>query len=162
MTIAAVTAHYAQKNKDLLSSLQRELDGQRGLLGDLVREQLYSGRTGNTELTPSYLQDPYFKSPRQAEAYRDWKLRITPPVPSERLQLPARDPDTPNLFITGMFHSHIEVQPIVAGERIGGGSDQLSKDVTDKYGDRLYQLGDEAKKYIKDNIFTPFLRAYFS
>lgn len=61
------------------------------------KDQLMEGKTiFGKDIRPYYSEDNYFKSPASAERYRKWKEKITPN--------PKRNPDAPNLFITGKFH----------------------------------------------------------
>lgn len=66
-------------------------------------DQMLEGKTTKgTDITPSYLNDPYFKSKKAAQAYANWKNKITPN--------PKRGRYTPNLFINGYYHKSINVQ----------------------------------------------------
>src|SRR5258708_7633887 len=66
------------------------------------KEQMYDGKlkTGGN-ITPSYLEDPYFKSRESAQRYSDWKDRITPN--------PERESGVPNLFINGKFYDSLKI-----------------------------------------------------
>lgn len=62
------------------------------------RRQMWDGQNPDgTDITPSYLDDPYFKTRKQAEAYANWKMKITPNA--------HRNKYAPNLFINGYFYS---------------------------------------------------------
>lgn len=66
------------------------------------RKQLWNGKKADgTNITPSYSNDPYFKTRKQAEAYARWKFS------GKYSQGTTRDKDTPNLYINGYFYSTI-------------------------------------------------------
>lgn len=143
-----------------------------------VREQLYSGIDGNgAELSPSYSQDPFFRNPRagffdedashwvscfmRPDLYVDWKMRITPPVASQRLGLPARDRDTPNLFIIGTFHGSIDAKATARGVEIftfGWDSGPL---VERKYGSQIFGLSNPAVGHFNENFLWPWLQDWY-
>lgn len=161
-TIGAVAQAFKQAESSWQEEVVKELSSHSADIADYVREQLYSGLGGDEPITPSYLDDPYFATQAEAEKYRDWKLKITPPVASPRLGLPARDPNTPNLFINGYYHSHIEVSQIAGGLHIGSDGDSLAEDITSEYGDKfLYRLGERAKFLVKYDYILPTLERIF-
>lgn len=118
-----------------------------------VREQLESGLDGNEkELQPSYLNDPFFKTRKEAVKYMRWKERITPPVRSE-LGLRERPVKTPNLRINGYFHHSIQAVRVDGGLKVVSHGVDFAKDVENKYGNALYQLGRTAKrKFYRDHL----------
>jgi hypothetical protein len=89
LNIKQVAADSLEENKDLFL--------------DLNREQLMEGKlsTGN-DISPTYLEDPFFKTREAAQKYSDWKDKITPN--------PKRKKGVPNLFITGPFHNSLEME----------------------------------------------------
>jgi len=71
--------------------------------------QLLDGKTNlGTDISPTYLEDPFFKTPAQAQAYSDWKDRISPAS--------NRRKGVPNLYINGYYHSTRKVQ--IIGDKI--------------------------------------------
>ena len=73
------------------------------------KQQLMEGIKGDgNEITPSYLNDPYFKTKESAQRYSNWKDKITPNS--------KRKSGTPNLYINGFYHNTIEIN--VKGEKI--------------------------------------------
>lgn len=118
-----------------------------------VKEQLNSGMTGvDTMLKPTYLNDPFFneEGPWQGRArqYMKFKERITPPEKGERLFLPPRPVDIPNLRITGVFYDSIYAKPTKAGLRIGTDSVQLGGSIEEKYGSDIFRLGFRASEWM--------------
>lgn len=70
---------------------------------ELNKQQLMEGKSSiGDNLRPSYLQDTYFKSIIAATKYKKWKQKITPN--------PKRNPNAPNLYITGKFHSGFHIK----------------------------------------------------
>ena len=68
-----------------------------------VKGQLWDGqKPDGSDITPSYLDDPYFKTRKQAEAYASWKQKIG--------KNPRRNKYAPNLYINGYFYSTIALR----------------------------------------------------
>lgn len=81
--------------KELMKNISNSLSQE---FLELNKTQLMEGKSSEgVNMKPSYLEDTFFKTYIAAKKYRDWKQRITPN--------PNRDPDAPNLYITGQFHS---------------------------------------------------------
>lgn len=75
---------------------------------DLQRTQLLEGKASDgRDIHPFYTEDVkpqgWFKSRASAENYRAWKQTISYPKSVNR------NPDAPNLYITGVFHSDLNV-----------------------------------------------------
>ena len=73
------------------------------------RIQLFEGKASSGEdLRPYYSEDlkpdGYFHSVESAGRYSAWKASMSYPYTVER------NPDAPNLYINGRFHSELEVQ----------------------------------------------------
>lgn len=126
-----------------------------------IREQLESGIDGNEkELQPNYLNDPYFKTRKEALRYMRWKERITPPVQSQ-LGLRERPVKTPNLRINGYFHNSIQAVSVDGGISLRSHGVDFAPDVEHKYGDALYKLGRTARrKFYRDYIRTSIKEYY--
>lgn len=102
------------------------------------KNQLLEGKNPDGfDITPSYFDDPYFKSPESAKRYSDWKDRITPN--------PKRKKGTPNLFINGRYHNSIEVLSSSVGVTINASF--LQTEISNKYGDVLGLNPEHASKY---------------
>lgn len=137
------------------------------VVADMVREQLYSGLDGNGDyLSPTYDDDPYFseRGPWQgrAEQYKRWKERITPPETSQRLMLPARPVEVPNLFITGPFHRSIRAE--VQGDHLTVFTSGFRDGplIERKYGQQIFGLGVRAREYFVGTFLRPHLIRFFS
>lgn len=120
-------------------------------LVDFNRQQMMEGkrRDGN-DISPSYLEDPWFKSLKQAQAYSNWKDRITPN--------PERKKGVPNLFIVGTYHNTIEAfmrdKKIVFHSTFDGAAD-----IEKTFGDEIYGLNAEKRvEYIKEFLRPEFIK----
>lgn len=79
--------------------------------GDIIEQQriqLLEGKTSDgKDIHPSYSEDlkptGYFRSKDSAQRYAAWKQTISYPFSVQR------NPDTPNLYITGVFHNDLGV-----------------------------------------------------
>jgi hypothetical protein len=111
-------------------------------------DQLYAGKNSTgQDITPSYFNDPYFKSQESAQRYSDWKDKITP---SQK-----RKSGTPNLYINGAYHKSINV--IVQGLNIRYDSSfSEASQIENKY-DNLYGLGGEFKRAYLDILQPVFI-----
>ena len=111
------------------------------------RGQLYDGKlsTGD-DISPTYLEDPYFKSKESAQKYSDWKDAITPN--------PRRKKGVPNLFIIGAYHESI------TAEAKGGGllyksSFYRASNIESKFSVNVYGLGGEYREQFLQNELEP-------
>lgn len=156
----------------------RCMDGNKHEMVLSVREQLYSGIDGRgAPLSPSYSQDPYFRDHRagffdeesdnwvscfmRPDLYIEWKQRITPPEASQRLGLPARSSDTPNLFIIGTFHGTIDAKASPHGVEIFTFGWDKGPIVERKYGSQIFALSEPAVCHFNDNFLWPWLRKWY-
>lgn len=99
---------------------------------DLQRLQLFQGQTSHeNDFRPYYSEDlqpsGYFKSAESAKRYADWKQTLSYPIQAER------NPNAPNLYINGKFHSELDVNFGAAAVEIVG-STIYSKNIMAKYG----------------------------
>ena len=160
------------------TEILRCMDGNKHEMVVSVREQLYSGIDGRgAPLSPSYSQDPYFRDQRagffdeeadnwvscfmRPDLYIAWKQRITPPEASERLGLPARSSDTPNLFIIGTFHGTIDAKASPHGVEIFTFGWDEGPIVERKYGSQIFALSEPAVGHFNDNFLWPWLRQWY-
>ena len=78
----------------------------------LQKEQLFNGkRSDGEDMRPFYSEDlkptGHFYTVEAAKRYSDWKLSIPYPSAAQRAN---RNPDAPNLYINGKFHSELGVR----------------------------------------------------
>lgn len=122
-------------------------------LGILNKQQLLAGRRSDgQEITPGYLEDPYFKTRAQAQAYSDWKDRITPN--------PLRRPGVPNLFINGYYHDSRHIT--ILGEKIIYHADYKGEEIEQKYGDEINGVGGDFKVAFLQLHIRPSLQVEFT
>jgi hypothetical protein len=120
-------------------------------IADLNREQLMEGKKADgTEITPSYYDDPYFKSRESAQRYSDWKDIITPND--------LRKSGTPNLFINGRFHDSIAVK-VSSKSVIFSSPDLNAFKIEAKFGNGIYGSTNESKKQIKEKAQPAFIKS---
>lgn len=101
----------------------------------LNKKQLYDGKTKTgADLSPTYLEDPYFKSRESAQRYSDWKDKITPNS--------NRTPGVPNLFINGRFYNSWGFT--VLGQKIAiAATDPNAAKIEGDFSNEIYGLDDE-------------------
>lgn len=179
MTIQEMRDKIRTANANIQSEIVRCMDDRRHEMVVSVREQLYSGIDGRgAPLSPSYSRDPYFQHHNAGyfdedagmwvscfmhpERYIAWKMRITPPVASQRLGLPARDSDQPNLFIVGTFHGSIDARSTTQGVEIFTSGWDEGPAVERKYGSQIFALSDPAVGHFNENFLWPWLRRWYS
>lgn len=109
-----------------------------------VQGQLWDGQyPDGSDIRPSYLEDTFFKTRRQAEAYAAWKQKITPNS--------QRNKYAPNLFINGYFYSTIRVQPAPELKIISSW-----KEVEQKYQDALGLSLENGSELLESEIRPDF------
>lgn len=111
--------------------------------------QLIDGKTNQgVDISPTYFEDPYFKTQAEAQAYSDWKDRISPRS--------KRRKGVPNLFINGYFHSTIKVE--IQGDSIKYNSSFSDAPDIESTFKNIYGLNPDSRKK-----FIPFvLRPVFN
>ena len=141
------------------------LEERRDIITSCITEQLYSGIDGNDEyLSPTYDDDPYFNEfgpwHGASYAYKKWKERITPPMPSATLNLPPRPVAVPNLFITGTFHESIKAARVGEVVRVYTSGFQDGPLIEKKYGEAIFKLTDDAREYFNIYALRPWLNDF--
>lgn len=129
-----------------MNSLEQTKDA----LLDLNRDQLYDGKTREgKDLSPTYLEDPYFKTREAAQRYSDWKDRITPN--------PLRKSAIPNIFINGKTYSAFEAG--VSGQNVFFKANvPWGADVESKFSDKIFGLGGVYKEEYLNESLGPVFR----
>jgi len=109
------------------------------------KDQLYDGKLSTGEdISPTYLEDPYFKSKESAQRYSDWKDEITP---NKR-----RKKGVSNLFINGAYYASIQVQA-KGGGLLYRSSFTDAADIESKFSLDVYGLGGEYRdSFLEDNL----------
>lgn len=113
------------------------------------KEQLYDGKLRTEEdLSPSYLEDPYFKSAAAAQRYSDWKDRITPNS--------KRNKGIPNLFINGTFYDSLSIS--VSKDSISMDSSfSEASDIESKFTTNIFSLGGQYKSNYLNEFVKPLV-----
>lgn len=128
------------KKVDLDQIVFNSIDETKLYYTEMNLEQMMNGkRRDGQDITPSYLDDPYFKTYSQALQYSDWKDRIEP-------YTTKRNPGTPNLFINGYYHSTLTALVSKDGITILSGWSE-SRDIEAKYTRLIYGLWGEWRGY---------------
>jgi hypothetical protein len=107
----------------------------------LNREQMMEGKTiTGDDISPSYFEDPFFKTPEAAKKYSDWKDKITPN--------PKRKKGVPNLYITGPFHQSLQME-VEKDEYLLSSDYKDAESILSKFDDVL-GLNDEKREKLID------------
>ena len=105
-----------------------------------IQAQLWDGRDGTgKDLTPSYLDDPYFLTRQAAQAYAEWKDKIT--------HNSGRNFYAPNLYINGYFWSTMKIDR----NSMRMVSNGFGTPIISKYGENTFTL-DPNDKDVVDKI----------
>ena len=147
MTIAALYRKFKAVDTDKI--IEETMTECADALNSQNLEQLFDGKTKEgTNITPSYLQDPYFKTPEAAKKYSNWKDQITP---SDK-----RSPGTPNLYINGRYHRSRRIT-VTAGSITHSATDPAAAKIESKFKD-IDGLGGEYKtEFLKQSV-QPLLK----
>lgn len=115
----------------------------------LNKEQLMEGKNRlGEDLSPTYLEDPYFKTPESALRYSKWKDEITPN--------PKRKKHVPNLFIIGSFQGSIEMD-VVKDEFELRATYKDAPSIEAKFTNDIYGLNEEKSgKLIEEGLEDSF------
>lgn len=114
------------------------------------RVQLFMGKgSDGRDLHPFYSEDVqprgYFKSSASAKAYAAWKQTISYPYNVQR------NPDAPNLYITGVFHDDLNVQFNADSLQIVPDT-AYAANIMAKYGFGIFGLNDQMWGVIWDDF----------
>jgi hypothetical protein len=147
MTIRGLYNRLQQVDVDKIAEECMEQSADELLIYEL--DQLLDGKTSTGEdITPSYLDDPYFKSREAAQRYSDWKDRISPAS--------NRKKGTPNLRINGYYHNTIRVHA-ADGKVIWSSSFSGANDIERKF-QKIYGLNKESRQEFIPLILRPVFK----
>lgn len=123
---------------------------------ELQKDQLYAGLSSDGKnLRLSILDDPYFKTRKQAQAYSDKK--DTQHARDEGSIFKKRDKGIPNLIVTGsLVYDRIFVKT-ESGRLIIDVNTPILSDLKQKYGEFL-GLSPQACSYVTETIIYPQLK----
>ncbi len=133
-----------------------------------IREQLWCGLSGDGKrISPNYDNDPYFDEKilpsgkknfwyKRGKAYKEWKMRITPPSTSNFINLPPRAANIPNLFIDGTFYESITAT--VEGDTLRTEAHSAAApDILDKFGPSVIALAPKSNAWFNQKRIRPAL-----
>ena len=160
MSIEGLLNNARQLERDLSQgSIIREVLQPHGSeIVDQQRTQLLCGKASDgKDLHPFYTEDlkpqGYFYTRKSAENYRAWKQSISYPKNVQR------NPNAPNLYITGVFHSDLNVN--FGSDAVGIVPDTAyAANIMAKYGMNVFGLSWESWAVIwneygaKDELIT--------
>lgn len=148
MTIAGLYDRFKKLDTDQI--IEESIASTKDDLLELNKEQLYDGKLSTgADLSPSYLEDPYFKTREAAQAYSDWKDRITPNS--------NRRKGIPNLFINGYLHNSFTVE-VTANSVNFNTSASFGGKVVDKFGENIWGLNSTFKAEYLREFVSPLIK----
>lgn len=143
---------YGTDGGSLKKTIKDEVTKHSEVILDLNRDQLLYGRDAEGRvLTPTYYDDPYFKTKEQARAYVSNKVRLSHQHKSmisySYVQLfPEKDVITPNLIVTGeKFFNHFFIKISDNSYSIGSVG-EVAPDIENKYGE-VYGLAPQSRSH---------------
>lgn len=146
ITIADMERRALALKQSIETLTVKAIDQTKEQLLEANRDQLYDGKNRlGQDITPGYLDDPYFKTKESAQRYSDWKDTITPN--------PDRTKGIPNLYIVGTYHKSIKID--VSGLSIVYTATFRGEDIERKYGENIYGLGGERKVRYTQGVLKP-------
>ena len=130
---------------------------------ELNKDQMLLGRNAEgEEFEPTYLNDPYFKSPAAAQAYAAMKYGLEF-VHKSRLTFPLNYPDkpkdVPNLIVTGNFQDGMFLKTTADSFIIDSRYDE-SRDIERKYNNKVFGLTPLAKEFWWNYRLCEAIRRY--
>lgn len=118
-----------------------------GVVLDIQKRQLLSGKDSKGELLQSILTDPYFITPQAAVKYANWKHKLFPETPY----------GIANYIITGYYHGSIFIS-VVGNVVTTDASASFAKSIAQKNPTAL-GLNNQSKQTLwSDVIKSPLLR----
>jgi len=123
------------------------------------KDNLWDGKTSTgLNITPTYLTDPYFPHTTPggrvitAKAYMAWKSS------PGYMQGSSRNPETPNLFISGKFYSEISAAVTELGIEFDAET-SLGKAIQAKFGNEVIGITDEDWLPIREKVIPEYVEA---
>lgn len=157
-TIKQIRDKYNEAAKEIIYTAQKVANENQDVLISLNRDQMLLGRDAKGEsFTPGYTEDPYFKSPQKAKAYKEKKVKLESSHKSRmsNVQLyPDKDSNTPNLIVTGTFQDAMFIT-ISESEYTIGSTYIDSSDINAKYNNAVFGLAPKSKVYFYNNWIHP-------
>lgn len=157
-TIKGIRDRYKEALINVTPTVQKVVSEKQDVLLSLNTDQMLLGRDakGNV-LTPGYTDDPYFKTPKAAKAYKDMKVKLEASHKGRmsNVQLyPDKDTNTPNLIVTGPFQDAMFINVSSKAYTIGSTYVDAS-DINNKYNNAVFGLAPRPKAYFYNNWVHP-------
>lgn len=133
------------------------------------RAQLLEGKASSGEdLRPYYSEDlkqngGFFHSAESASRYASWKgggkgkFKISYPTYPNATPMIERNPDAPNLFITGVFHNDVGFRLYANGMEWFPKTPYASNIFVKYNGEETFGLTERRMEFVKDEIIVPSL-----
>lgn len=107
-----------------------------------VKSQLWDGqKPDGSDITPSYLDDPFFKTRKQAEGYANWKMKLS--------KNSKRNKYAPNLYINGYFYGTIMVKMNKEKFEVGSTWSEVGSKYKDALGLSVEHGSEIVEEYIR-------------
>ena len=159
-TIQQMLDRVTEAKNSVTATVQKVASEKSDVLLSLNRDQMLLGRDAKGKtLTPGYTEDPYFKTPKQAEAYKKKKekLEASHKARMTNVQLyPDKDSNTPNLIVTGPFQDAMFINVSTSDYQIGSTYMDASN-INAKYDNAVFGLAPKSKIYFYRNWIHPAL-----
>ncbi|SHF49993.1 hypothetical protein [Dysgonomonas macrotermitis] len=164
-TVKQIRDRYSDAIKGVHEVTKKVADSNKDVLLSLNRDQMLLGRNKAGEtFTPGYLNDPYFKTPARAQAYKKMKQGLEQQHSSRmrfsNVQLyPDKNSDTPNLIVTGPFQDSMFITVSASDYSIGSTYVDAS-DINAKYNNAVFGLAPKSKAFFYRNWIHPAIIKY--
>jgi len=164
-TIRQVKERYGRAFNALPSAIADTVQQTSGVLLELNRDQLLQGRNADGELiSPTYTEDPYFKTREAAGRYAKYKylMEMQHKARMSFVELYGEKPtDVPNLLITGtMFFNHFFIKVTKEAYTISS-TGEAAPDIERKYNNRLYGLAPLSKEFYYFGFIRPTIKRVY-
>ncbi len=148
-TVDTVIERVAEQNKDVILSLNKD-------------QLLFGRNTDGDLLSPSYLDDPYFKTEKQAQWYAGMKYNLER-AHAARIHNPqlfvTKPRNTPNLIVSGAFQGGMLI--VIGGNRFEISSTyEDTADIESKYNYKVFGLAEVSHQYFYANYLHEELLRY--
>ena len=164
-TIKQIKDRYVAAYNALMPAIAETVQQTSGDIMALNRDQLLQGRDADGNLiSPTYMQDPYFKSQEAAAKYSKMKYMMEEGH-KQRMTFPEmygeKPTDVPNLLVTGtLFFNHFFISVTREAYTIGS-TGEAAPDIEQKYNNRLYGLTPKSKEFYYFMFIRPTIREVY-
>lgn len=164
-TIKQIRERFRKAEGNISEVINNAVTENKDVILSLNRDQMLLGRNNAGDIfTPGYLDDPYFKTNQQAQAYLEMKINLESQHSSRmrfsNVQLYSdKSSDTPNLIVTGPFQDAMYIT--VSADEYSIGSAYIdASDINAKYNNAVFGLAPKSKEYFYKNWVHPAIIKY--